>query len=120
MLKKRNERKKEKKNEKKKRKKIQLKKYNLNIIKEIQQKKGEAKKGVGERGGGAHRKNICPKFLPESFSFLFMKLLRNVYQIKTMCRIQLWLLFLYLFRVMALWLSFYAYFVSTVILSTNK
>ena len=38
---------------------------------------------MGERGGGAHRKNICPEFLPESFSFLFMKLYRNVYQIKT-------------------------------------
>ena len=63
--------------------------------------KGEAKKDVGERGGGAARKNICPAFLPESFSFLFMKLYRNVYQIKTMCRIQLLFLFLYLFRVMA-------------------
>ena len=57
---------------------------------------------MGERGGGAHRKNICPEFLPESFSFLFMKLYRNVYQIKNMCRIQLWLDFLYLFRVIAL------------------
>ena len=47
-------------------------------------------------------KNICAAFLPESISFLFMKLYMNVYQIKTKCRIQLWLLFLYLFRVMTL------------------
>ena len=65
-------------------------------------------------------KYICPAFLPESFSFLFIKLYRNVYQIKTVCRIQLWFLFLYLFRVMALRLSFYAYFAETVLLSTHK
>ena len=60
MLKKRNERKNEKKNEKNP-EKIQLKKYNLNIIKKIQQKKGEAKKGVGERGEGAHRKKYLSR-----------------------------------------------------------
>ena len=49
-------------------------------------------------------------FLSGSFSFPFMKLYRNVYLIKTMCRIQLWLLFLYLFRVMALWLSFMLFY----------
>ena len=102
MLKNRNERKKWKKTKKKTKKNTTKKNTTKNIIKKIQQKKGEAKKGVGERGGGAHRKNICQEFLPESFSFLFMKLYRNVYQIKTMCCIQLWLLFLYLFRVMAL------------------
>ena len=64
--------------------------------------------------------NICPASLPESFSFLFMKLYRNVYQIKTLCHIQLWFLFLYLFRVMALRLSRYAYFAETVLLSTHK
>ena len=82
--------------------KNKTKKYNLkNTTKKIQQKRERPKKGVGERGGGAHIKNICPEFLPESFSFLFVKLYRNVYQIQTMCRIQLWLHFLYLFRGMA-------------------
>ena len=95
---KRKTKKNEKITEKNKTKKLQLK----NTPKKIQQKKGEAKKGVGERAGGDHIKNICPEFLPESFSFLFMKFYRNVYQINTMCRIQLWLHFLHLFRGMVL------------------
>ena len=76
MLKKRNERKKEKKNEKKKRKKIQLKKYNLNIIKKIQQKRGEAKKRVGERGGGAHRK----KYLSRVFAWIIQLSLHETFE----------------------------------------
>ena len=112
-------RKKRKKNNEKKRKRT--KKYNYKKIQlKNTTKKGEARKGVGERGGGAHRKTICAAFLPESFSFLFMKLYRNVYQINTMCHIQLWLHFLYLFRVMALSLSLYAYFAETVLWSTLK
>ena len=100
-----NEKRKKKRNKnRKKTEKNTTKKYNLKSTteKNTTKKRERPKKGVGERGGGAHIKNICPEFLPESFSFLFMKLYRNVYQIKTMCRIQLWLHFLYLFRGMAL------------------
>ena len=63
---------KEKKNENFKiaEKKIRLKKYNLKNTTKTMQKKGERpKKGVGERGGGAHIKNMCPEFLPESLVF---------------------------------------------------
>ena len=65
-------------------KKSQLKIQPKNTTK----KRGDIKEWVkGEEE--PTEKIICPEFLPESFSFLFMKLYRNVYQIKTMCRIQL-------------------------------
>ena len=64
-------------------------KSQLKIQPKIQQKKrGDIKEWVKWEEEPTE-KNICPEFLPELFSFLFMKLYRNVYQIKTMCRIQL-------------------------------
>ena len=90
-----------KKNEKRL-KKIQLQK---NITKKIQPKiqlqkmSGQRKDWV--KGEEEPIEINCLVLLPESFSFPFMKLYRNVFQIKTYCHIQLWLLFLYLFRVMA-------------------
>ena len=95
---------------KKKKKKYVKKKTEINATKKkttktdnqkIQQKRRGDKKEWVKGEEEPTEKNICPVFLSGSFSFLFMKLYMNVYQIKTMCRIQLWLHFLYLFRVMA-------------------
>ena len=88
---------------KKMKKKVQLQK---NITKKIQLK-NTATKMSGQRkewvkGEEEPIEINCLVLLPESFSFPFMKLYRNVFQIKTYCHIQLWLIFLYLFRVMAL------------------
>ena len=89
----------------KKTKKIQLKKiqlqkkmkkkynYKKNITKKIQLK-NTATKMSGQRKewvkGEAEPIEInCLVLLPESFSFPFMKLCRNVFQMKTYCQIQL-------------------------------
>ena len=57
------------------------------MIKKIQQKRERPKKELMRGEEEPTEKNICQEFLPESFSFLFMKLYRNVYQIKTISRI---------------------------------
>ena len=94
MLKNETKEKKGKKQDKKNEKNYNYKKTTTKNIKKIQQKRERPKKRSGWKGRRSPQKNICPEFLPESFSFLFMKLYRNVYQIKTMCGIQLWLHFL--------------------------
>ena len=90
MLKNETKEKKEKKNKIKKTKKITTikKKKTKNIIKKIQQKRERPKKEWVE-GEEEPTEKYLSRVLPESFSFLFMKLYRNVYQIKSMCRIQL-------------------------------
>ena len=87
-----------KKNEKRL-KKIQLQKKKNEKKKQLQKMSGQRKEWV--EGEEEPIEINCLVLLPESFSFPFMKLYRNVFQIKTYCHIQLLLLFLYLFRVMA-------------------
>ena len=43
----------------------------------IQEIMERSKKGVGERGGGAHRKKNCLVFLPESISFHYHETLQE-------------------------------------------
>ena len=60
--------------------------------------------------------NICPAFLPESFSFLFMKLYWNVYQIKTVSHSIMVSFPLFVQSYDCL----FSYFSETVLLSTHK